>query len=194
MSWTVMGSTGADTARERAMRTLYDEQAGDLYKYVLRLLGGDRHRAEDVVQETLLRCWRTQDLVSGEPLRPWLFRVARNIVVDDYRTRMARPQEVDGTAWLDELLARRDDLDRLLSSVVLADAFKSLSVKHREVLYETYYTGRSTREAALALGIPPGTVKSRLYHAVRALRMALDVVAAPDEEVEAAPAWYSPAA
>ncbi|WP_225320881.1 sigma-70 family RNA polymerase sigma factor [Streptomyces luteolifulvus] len=194
MSWTVMGSTGAVTARERAMRTLYDEQAGDLYKYVLRLLGGDQHRAEDVVQETLLRCWRTQDLESGEPQRPWLFRVARNLVVDDYRLRMARPQEVDGTAWLDELLAKRDDVDRLLSSMILGDAFKALSPKHREVLYETYYTGRSTREAALVLGIPPGTVKSRLYHAVRALRMALGVVATPDEEVGAKPAWWYTAA
>ncbi|MEE1940982.1 sigma-70 family RNA polymerase sigma factor [Streptomyces sp. TRM 70361] len=195
MNRTVMGSTGAATARERAMRTLYDEQSGDLYAYVLRLLGGDQHRAEDVVQEALLRCWRTQDLESGRPLRPWLFRVARNLVVDEYRLRMARPQEVDGTAWLDELLARRDDIDRLLSSVILQGAFRTLSPKHREVLYETYYTGRSTREAALVLGIPPGTVKSRLYHAVRALRMALGLVAAPGEEVTAVPAWWrTPAA
>lgn len=177
------------------MRTLFDEQAGDLYKYVMRLLGGDRHRAEDVVQETLLRCWRTQDLESGEPQRPWLFRVARNLVVDEYRLRMARPQEVDGTAWLDELLAQRDDVDQLLSSMILRDAFSALSPKHREVVYETYYCGRSTREAALVLGIPPGTVKSRLYHAVRALRMALGVVATPDEEVGAKPAWWcTPAA
>ncbi|MFD5750083.1 sigma factor [Streptomyces sp. NPDC127033] len=83
MSWTVMGSLGAASDRERALRTLYDERAGAVYTYVVRLLGGDRHRAEDVVQEALLRCWRTQDLTSGQPLRPWLFRVARNLVVDD---------------------------------------------------------------------------------------------------------------
>ncbi|MDQ0772143.1 sigma-70 family RNA polymerase sigma factor [Streptomyces aurantiacus] len=196
MSWTLMGSAGANTARERAMRTLYDDHARDLHNYVLRLLGGDRHRAEDVVQETLLRCWRTQSLDDDQPLRPWLFRVARNLVVDEYRLRMARPQEVDGTAWLDELLAKRDDVDLLLSSMILREAFKALSPNHREVLYETYYTGRSTREVALVLGIPPGTVKSRLYHAVRALRMALGIVETPGEVVDGrAPAlWHTPAA
>ncbi|MEU9546795.1 sigma-70 family RNA polymerase sigma factor [Streptomyces mirabilis] len=196
MSLPVMGSAGAVEARERAMRALYDDHVNDLYNYVLRLLGGDRHRAEDVVQESLLRCWRTQSMIDGQPLRPWLFRVARNLVIDEYRLRMARPQEVDGTAWLDELLAKRDDLDVLLSSMILRDAFKSLSSKHREVLYETYYTGRSTREVALVLGIPLGTAKSRLYHAVRALRMALGVVETPDQAVDAgAPAlWHTPAA
>ncbi|WP_413807625.1 sigma factor [Streptomyces sp. OE57] len=76
------------TDKERTIRALYEEQAGLLYSYAVRLLGGDRHRAEDVVQEALLRCWRTQDLTSGRPLWPWLFRVARDLVVDDYRPRM----------------------------------------------------------------------------------------------------------
>ncbi|NGO47334.1 sigma-70 family RNA polymerase sigma factor [Streptomyces sp. YC419] len=190
-----MGSSGADSARERAMRTLYDEQGSPLYAYVVRLLGGDRHRAEDVVQETLLRCWRTQDLENGQPLRPWLFRVARNLVVDEYRLRMARPQEVNGNDWLEDLLTKSDGVDRLLSSMILQEAFQKLSPKHREVLYETYYTGRSMREAGLVLGVPPGTVKSRVHHAVRALRMAMGVVEAADEEVGVRPAWsYTSAA
>ncbi|CAL9590428.1 ECF RNA polymerase sigma factor SigL [Streptomyces sp. enrichment culture] len=192
----MMGSVGAATARERAMRTLYDDHARDLHNYVLRLLRGDQHRAEDVVQETLLRCWRTQSLDGEHTLRPWLFRVAHNLVIDDYRLRMARPQEVDGSVWLDEVLAEHDGIDVLLSSVLLREAFKALSPNHREVLYETYYTGRSTREAALVLGIPPGTVKSRLYHAVRALRVALGIVETPREAVgrEAPALWHTPAA
>ncbi|MFF0728737.1 sigma-70 family RNA polymerase sigma factor [Streptomyces sp. NPDC004134] len=190
MSWTVMGSSAAVNARERALRTLYDEQAGALFTYVVRLLGGDRHRAEDVVQETLLRCWRTQDLDVGRPIRPWLFRVARNLVIDDYRLRMARPQEVGGDAWLDDLVTRSDDVDLLLSSLLLRSAFQQLSPHHREVLYETYYSGRSMREAARRLGIPPGTVKSRVHHAVRALRRAMDVDGA-DGKPGARPAWLS---
>ncbi|MFF7987735.1 sigma-70 family RNA polymerase sigma factor [Streptomyces sp. NPDC007901] len=177
------------------MRTLYDEHIGDLYSYVLRLLGGDHHRAEDVVQESLLRCWRTQSMHDGQILRPWLFRVARNLVIDDYRLRMARPQEVDGTIWLAELLTTTDDVDDLLSSVIFQEAFKSLSVKHREVLYETFYMGRSTREAAHVLGIPPGTVKSRLYHAVRSLRHALGIVETADAQVGTrSDLWDRPAA
>ncbi|WP_446046166.1 sigma-70 family RNA polymerase sigma factor [Streptomyces olivaceus] len=196
MSWTtVLGSSGAGSARERALRTLCEEQGSPLYAYVVKLLGGDRHRAEDVVQETLLRCWRTQDLAGGQPLRPWLFRVARNLVVDEYRLRMARPQEVSGNDWLEDLLPRPDDVDRLLSSMVLREAFQKLSPKHREVLYETYYTGRSMREAGLVLGVPPGTVKSRVHHAVRALRVALGVVEAADGAIDDRPAWsYTSAA
>ncbi|MFG2175611.1 sigma-70 family RNA polymerase sigma factor [Streptomyces niveus] len=176
MSGTVMGSLGAESADERAMRTLHDEQAGALYAYVVRLLNGDRHKAEDVVQETLLRCWRTQDLTGGRALRPWLFRVARNLVVDEYRMRKTRPQEVNGNTWLDDLLVRSDDVDWLLSSMLLKEAFKQLSPNHREALYETYYSGRSMRETGLVLGVPPGTVKSRVHHAVRALRLAMGVV------------------
>ncbi|GAB3011380.1 sigma-70 family RNA polymerase sigma factor [Streptomyces pseudoechinosporeus] len=194
MSWTVLGSLGAVSARERALRTLYDEHAGDVYTYVVRLLGGDRHRAEDVVQETLLRCWRTQDLTSGQPLRPWLFRVARNLVVDEYRSRMTRPQEVNGTDWLDDLLTRPDDVDSLLSSLLLKEAFQHLSPKHREALYETYYSGRSMSETGHRLGIPPGTVKSRVHHAVRALRLAMGVVASEADAVGKKPAWWYPSA
>ncbi|MEV6133677.1 sigma-70 family RNA polymerase sigma factor [Streptomyces violaceusniger] len=194
MSWTMIGSSGTESARERALRTLYAEQAGPLYAYVVRLLGGDGYRAEDVVQETLLRCWRTQALHDGQPLRPWLFRVARNLVVDDYRSRMTRPQEVSGNAWLDDLVTRPDDVDWLLSSLLLREAFRQLSPKHREVLYETYYSGRSTRETGQLLGIPPGTVKSRTYHAVRALRLAMGVVESADDEVGEKPEWAYPSA
>lgn len=189
-----MGSSGADSTRERAMRALYDEQVNALYAYVVRLVGGDRHKAEDVVQETLLRCWRTQAVEDGKPLRAWLFRVARNIVVDEYRLRMTRPQEANGNAWLDDLLTRPDDVDWLLSSMLIRDAFQQLSPKHREALYETYYTGRSMREAGLVLGVPPGTVKSRVHHAVRALRMALGIVENADGEVGELPTWWQASA
>ncbi|WP_381798893.1 sigma-70 family RNA polymerase sigma factor [Streptomyces niveus] len=183
MSGTVMGSLGAVSDGERAMRTLHDDQAGALYAYVVRLLNGDRHKAEDVVQETMLRCWRTQDLTDGRQLRPWLFRVARNLVVDEYRMRKTRPQEVNGNTWLDDLLTKSDDVDWLLSSLLLREAFKKLSPNHREALYETYFSGRSMRETGLLLGVPAGTVKSRVHHAIRALRLALEAVESPDGEV-----------
>ncbi len=175
------------------MRALYDEQVGALFAYVVRLVGGDRHRAEDIVQETLLRCWRTQDIEAGKPLRAWLFRVACNLVVDEYRQRMTRPQEVNGNDWLPDLFTAGDEVDNVLSSVLLQEAFQQLSPKHREALYETYYTGRSMREAGLVLGVPPGTVKSRVFHAVRALRSALGLVEHPAEELDR-PAWYEASA
>lgn len=140
--------------------------------YVLRLTDGDRHQAEDVVQETLLRAWRHPAALEDRPIRPWLFTVARNLVVDAHRARRARPLET-GDAGLTSVPAA-DDIGRALESWMFAEALADLSAEHRTVLIETYYRGRSVAEAASALGIPPGTVKSRSYYALRALKLALE--------------------
>jgi RNA polymerase sigma-70 factor, ECF subfamily len=175
MEWSVMGSANVPADADRALRALYQEQADPLYTYVVRLLGGDRHRAKDIVQETLLRAWSRQDLnLGGTLLRPWLFRVARNLVIDGHRRRQARPSEIDGGGWLEGMSAEVDEIDELLSSVVVSEAVKALTPAHREVLYETYFMGRTTQEAARVLGVPQGTVKSRVYYALRALRLALE--------------------
>ena len=160
------------TANERLLRALYAEHGGPLFGYVLRLTEGDRHQAEDVVQETLLRAWRHPDAMDGRPIRPWLFTVARHVAVDAHRARAARPPEV-GDAPLALLAAPDDDIERALDAWLVAEALQSLSEKHREVLLLTYYRQRSVSEAAAILGIPEGTVKSRAYYALRALKVAL---------------------
>jgi RNA polymerase sigma-70 factor (ECF subfamily) len=136
--------------------------------------GGDRQWAEDVVQETLLRAWRNADKLdfSRASLRPWLFTVARRIVIDGRRSRSARPREVD--AALLELLPAADEIDRSLSALMITEALDSLTPAHREVLTELYFRGRTVSGAAQALGVPPGTVKSRVYYALRAIRLALE--------------------
>ncbi|WP_265565443.1 sigma-70 family RNA polymerase sigma factor [Streptomyces hygroscopicus] len=171
MSWNVIGSTGAEE-REQALFAECSEHVPALLAYVCRMLGGDRHRAEDIVQETLLRCWRKYN--SGEEmLRPWLFTVARNLVIDGHRKKLVRPQEVDGAAWLEQEACELDHIERMLSAVVVSEALKALSPIHQGVLHETYYLGRTVEEAAKALGIPVGTVKSRIFYALRSLRLAL---------------------
>jgi RNA polymerase sigma-70 factor (ECF subfamily) len=164
----------ASTTDELLLRELYARHGPPLYRFALRLLGGDRQRAEDVVQETLLRAWRHPQAVAdeaGDP-RPWLFTVARHLVVDGIRAQRARPDEV-AMDRLDTLPAD-DTLEATLESWVVADAVATLSPAHRQVLTETYYRGRSVAEAASALHVPPGTVKSRTYYALRALRLALE--------------------
>lgn len=160
------------TADERLLRALYAEHGGALMGYVLRLTGGDRQQAEDVVQETLLRAWRHPGALTGRPVRPWLFTVARNLVVDAHRARRARPPETDDAAL--EAVPVGDDIDRALESWTVAEALADLTPDHRAVLIETYYRGRSVAEAAAVLGVPLGTVKSRTYYALRALKLALE--------------------
>ncbi|MEW2614727.1 sigma-70 family RNA polymerase sigma factor [Streptomyces sp. NPDC047880] len=176
MNVTVIGSASAVSPEERALRDLYLEHGPALYAYVLRMLGGDTHRTEDVLQETLLRCWNKQTLADGEGMavRPWMFRIARNIVIDAHRTKMARPQEIGGADWLTELGSDADDIERMLSSIVLHDALRALTPAHREALEATFFADRTTHQAADALGVPQGTVKSRVYYALRSLRAALE--------------------
>ncbi|MGW3661749.1 sigma-70 family RNA polymerase sigma factor [Streptomyces sp. NPDC005141] len=175
MNVTAIESAIAVSPEERALRDLYLEHGPALYSYVLRMLDGDTHRAEDVIQETLLRCWNKQNLTDDEGMavRPWMFRVARNLVIDTHRTRKARPLEFSGTGWLSDMCAEVDDIERMLSSMVLHDALQALTPAHREVLRATFFADRTTQQAADDLGIPRGTVKSRVYYALRSLKLAL---------------------
>jgi RNA polymerase sigma-70 factor (ECF subfamily) len=173
------GETAADIRQserrasdEMLVRALYAEHAGALLRYVLRMTDGDRQRAEDIVQETLLRAWQHPEAIADRPARPWLYAVARNLAVDAHRARRTRPHEV-GEAAL-HLVAVPDSADRMLQSWAVAEALATLGPDHRRVLLETYYRGRTVAEAAEVLGVPQGTVKSRAYYALRALRLALE--------------------
>ena len=158
---------------ERVLRLLYADHAPALLGFVTRLTGSDHALAEDIVQETLLRAWRHPDVLdpSHGPIRPWLFTVARRLVVDAHRAKQARPSEVHGVELVD--VSAPDDIERAIEGWVVAEALASLSVTHREVLVETYYRGASVKEAAATLGVPAGTVKSRAHYALRELRLRL---------------------
>jgi len=157
---------------EELVRALYREHAAPLLRYALHLTSGDRQRAEDIVQETLLRAWLHPEAIVSRPARPWLFAVARNLAVDAHRARQARPHEVGESAL--HVTAVPDTADRALESWAVADALRSLRPDHRTVLLETYYRGHSVAEAATVLGVPAGTVKSRTFYALRALKLALE--------------------
>jgi RNA polymerase sigma-70 factor (ECF subfamily) len=156
---------------EEVSRALFAEHAEALLAYVQRLLRGDRQLAEDIVQETLLRAWRNGGKVPARSRRPWLFVTARNLVIDSYRARQARPPEV--TAELLELTAKDDDLDAALDAIVVIDALRTLSPEHRAVLFDSYYRGQTATQIAATRGIPAGTVRSRMHYALRAMRLAL---------------------
>lgn len=158
-----------DEAAEALVHAVHHEHGRALLAYATRLLG-DRVAAEDVVQETLLRAWRNpQVLTNGKgSTRGWLLTVARNIVTDRLRARSARPQEVAENP--DRPPVQRDHAEAVVASMTVLRALEALSEDHRGVLDQIYFQGRSLGEAATVLGIPTGTVKSRSYYALRALR------------------------
>jgi RNA polymerase sigma-70 factor (ECF subfamily) len=151
---------------------LYAEHATALWSFVVPLVGGDRARAQDVVQETMLRAWRQPEVLAQlrGPVRPWLFTVARRLVIDEWRRhRTDRDVPLDDGPETSE----DDATDAVLDTWIVGEALSRLSPQHRAVLEQCYYQGRTTAEAAAVLGIPEGTVKSRTHYALRALRLAL---------------------
>lgn len=160
---------------QRFMQALHDEHAAALWAFAVRLTGGDRQAAEDVVQETLLRAWRHPEspAFTSEQLgaaRGWLYTVARRIVIDEWRSRSVRPEKL--VAEVPERLGT-DPTDALVESRLIADALQQLTPEHRAVLVEMFYRRSSVHETAGRLGIAEGTVKSRTHYALRALKLAL---------------------
>lgn len=157
------------------LRALQEEHGDALQAYALRLCHGDRQRAEDLVQETMVRAWRRPESMdpSKGSVRSWLFTTARHLAIDAWRRRSARVGEVI-TDQLPEPPPDLTETDRAIEAWTVAEALRQLSPAHRQVLVECFYRGRSVAEAATVLGVPPGTVKSRTHYALRALRVALE--------------------
>ncbi|HEV8556657.1 MAG TPA: sigma-70 family RNA polymerase sigma factor [Actinophytocola sp.] len=149
--------------------SLYEHHGKRMLADATRMTG-DEHLAEDVVQEAWIRAWLHLDALLNKPgsIRGWFRTVVQRIVIDQARACAARPVEVAPGHAPDET---PDDPTELVEDAVLvAQALKSLSPEHREVLVEVYYHGRTVNEVAAFLAIPPGTVKSRVFYALRSLR------------------------
>ena len=158
-------------ADEALVRSLFTEHGRAMLAYATHLTR-DRATAEDVVQEALVRAWRHPDSLNNTKgsVRGWLLTVVRNLVTDQIRARNRRAPEVPEAA--PEVAVADDHADQVVNSVVVVDALSRLSDEHREVLEQIYLLGSTVAETAQALSIPVGTVKSRSYYALRALRAA----------------------
>ncbi|GEK02115.1 RNA polymerase sigma factor SigL [Streptomyces sp. 1-11] len=168
------------TTAEHELAALQREHGGPLFALLLRLSDGDRQRAEDLVQETLVRAWQHPEALHAadfDSVRPWLLTVARRLAIDARRARQARPPEV-GDEVPENARVTADHAERATAALDVREAVKTLTPEHRDVLVLVYFRGASVAEAARILGIPPGTVKSRAYYALRALRRVLPGYAA----------------
>lgn len=155
---------------EPELRAAYTAHGGELYGFALRSLN-DPSSAEDVVQETFLRAWRSASRFDPAlaPLRTWLFAILRNLIIDQARARNVRRTEPSSAEP-----AVGDDIDAKLQGWVVEGALARLSDDHRRVVVESYYRHRPAADIAAELGIPIGTVRTRLFYGLKALALALD--------------------
>ncbi|HUC06697.1 MAG TPA: sigma-70 family RNA polymerase sigma factor [Solirubrobacterales bacterium] len=155
---------------ERDVHEAYAAHASELYGFAVRSLG-DSGLAEEAVQETFLRAWRAGERFDPQigSLRTWLFAILRNVVIDLGRARAARPTVAD-----DGIEVAVEPFDEALLAWQIEEAMRQIGEQHRRVLVETYYRGRPYAEVAAELGVPEGTVKSRVYYGLRALRIVLE--------------------
>jgi RNA polymerase sigma-70 factor, ECF subfamily len=180
MTRTRMNRASSDNglADEAGVRAAYQAHGAELYRFARRALGDDG-LAQDAVQETFLRAWRAAERFDPDlsSLRVWLFAITRNVVVDLARRRAAGSwAAVPGEADLIDRALRPvpDQTDRILATWLVEEALGRLSAEHRYVIVETYIKGRSYEEVAGERGVPVGTLRSRTFYALKALRIAMD--------------------
>lgn len=153
---------------------LYEEHASALLHYAWRLTG-DPFRAQDVVQETLLRAWQHPQVANDNErsAKSWLFTVARHMIIDESRSlRFRREVSAPDDSGVVER-ACPDEVDAALDRQLINAALARLTPEHRAVVQRSYIQGATTADIAADLGIAEGTVKSRLHYALRTLRRIL---------------------
>ncbi|SDC82068.1 RNA polymerase sigma-70 factor, ECF subfamily [Geodermatophilus telluris] len=171
-----MGRHARTPAAPLDVRAAYAAHGPELYRFALRQLG-DGGAAQDVVQEVFLRAWRASG--SYDPqlagLRTWLFAIARNVVVDEVRRFAVRPwqRQLTDVGERDAPAVDADDA-RLVDAWVVEEALRRVSEEHRTAIVQTHLRGRPYAEVAAELGVPVGTVRSRVFYGLKALRLALD--------------------
>jgi RNA polymerase sigma-70 factor, ECF subfamily len=159
------GDTGAP------MTELYRRYAGRLYRYGLQALR-DGGLAEEMVQECFVRLWRTAgrfDPARGS-VAAYLIVIGRSVAADVRKRPSSRRLEQLDEA---EVPPQQDSVDQILSGLMVREAVDSLGPAHRQVIMLAE-AGLTQSQIADRLGLPLGTVKTRTFHALRALRSALD--------------------
>jgi RNA polymerase sigma-70 factor, ECF subfamily len=153
------------------MEELYRRYAGKLYWFGLHLLG-NAGLADELVQECFLRLWRTAGRfdTSRGTVSAYMFVIGRSIATDLHRRPSSRPLLPVEDA---QVPPQPDRADRIVESLMVRDALNSLTPAHRAVLMLCHAEGLTQSQIAQRLGLPLGTVKTRMYHGLRALKAAL---------------------
>ena len=175
-----------DLRRTADLEVAYRTHAAELHRFATRHLR-DAAAAADVVQEVFVRAWRHAERYDAAvaSLRVWLFTIARNLVVDQVRRDRARPGLPTDPGILGEVAdrasrePRRSFSDDLVTAWFLEEALGRIGVDQRVAIVETAVRGRRYAEVAEELGVPVGTLRSRVFHGLRNLRAILDDTGVP---------------
>jgi RNA polymerase sigma-70 factor (ECF subfamily) len=178
-----MSRTPLVLADEASVAAAYRAHGPELYRAAFRSLG-DGPLSEEAVQEVFVRAWRAADRYDPmlSSLRTWLFAILRNVVVDMARARAVRPQLASGASSERETATSVDEFDRALASWQVEEALLRVSEEHRVALVEVHVRGRPYGDGSADLGVPVGTLKSRVYYGLKALRLALEELGWVDDE------------
>jgi RNA polymerase sigma-70 factor, ECF subfamily len=161
-----------------ALRSLYRTYSGELFGFALNALG-DRGMAEEIVQEVFTRAWRHASAYdpSRASVRTWLYQIARHAVIDARRRAAVRPalplhepQESEAAA---------PSIEQAMLGWQVAAALERLTPDHRQMIRLAHFQGMTMREIAAHCDLPVGTVKSRTWYALRALRLVLEEMGVP---------------
>jgi RNA polymerase sigma-70 factor (ECF subfamily) len=164
---------GVPRTPEALARAGYDRHGAELYRYALGRLFDDA-AAQDAVQETIVRAWRSADRFDPDKasLRTWLYAILRNVIIDHSASRQR-------AAALPALAAehREDHMSDQTAIVADADlitrAMGLISHDHRTAIVETYLRDRPYAEVAAELDVSVSTLRSRVFHGLRQLRHAM---------------------
>lgn len=159
-------------ADEQGLHDAFVAYRSELTGLARRALGS-AHLAEDAVQETFARAWRSRHRfdASRGSLRTWLYSIERNLLVDMARSRQR--QEIRD-ARLGDAEPIVDHVESAIASWQVEEAVRQLTAAHRTVVVEIYFRGRTSKEMADRLAVPEGTVRSRLFYALKALKLTLE--------------------
>jgi len=164
-------TSNGELADQQGLTAAFTAHGGELFGYARRTLG-DSGLAEEAVQETFARAWRARDRFDPTlgGIRAWLFAIERRIIIDLARKRAVRSPD----RLLHEPPPEDGELEEAMRGWLVEEALRRLRPEHRSIVVEIYYRGRPSNEVAVLLGIPEGTVRSRLFYALKALRLALE--------------------
>ena len=156
---------------EAPVAELYRRYGKRLYRFGVQALG-DNGLAEEMVQESFVKLWRSAERFDAErgSVGAFLFVIARSTAADIRKRPSSRPLvPVEET----QVPAQPDSVDQILDSLIVREAFETLGPGHAQVLQLAQEEGLTQSQIAARLGLPLGTVKTRTFHGMRTLRAAL---------------------